>query len=113
MASPKTKTPVVNVDKESPEYILAAVEESFAIAAKNLKNPASVKHPTKRNVTIVDSYPLIPDLEAMPDPGGYVAVKFASVLSYRSQGSFNVRFAGTGINLTLPGPFVGSNIVMV
>ncbi|PQE11987.1 hypothetical protein CJF31_00000109 [Rutstroemia sp. NJR-2017a BVV2] len=63
-------------DRESPEYIKAQIEKSFQIAATNLKDRSRVRHPTKRNVKLVDAYPLLPDLDAFPDVGGYVMVKF-------------------------------------
>ncbi|EPE30219.1 hypothetical protein GLAREA_12942 [Glarea lozoyensis ATCC 20868] len=72
----KKKRPVVDFDKESPENIKKQVEESFAIAARNLKNKNIARHPTKRNVHVVDAYPLLPDVDAFPDAGGYVTVKF-------------------------------------
>jgi RNA polymerase II-associated factor 1 len=72
----KKKRPVPNFDKESPENIKKQVEESFTIAARNLKNKNIARHPTKRNLQVVDAYPLLPDLDAFPDAGGYVTVKF-------------------------------------
>ena len=35
------------------------------------------RHPTKPGVKLVESYPLKPDLEAMPDSGTYLTTKFA------------------------------------
>jgi RNA polymerase II-associated factor 1 len=68
----------IDVDKESPEYIRGEVENSFQIAAQNLdpKNRNLVRHPSKRNLKLLDAYPLLPDLDAFPDAGGYVTVKF-------------------------------------
>jgi RNA polymerase II-associated factor 1 len=70
------KRPPTNVDRESPEYIKSQVEKSFEIAATNLKNGNLVRHPTNRNLKLVGSYPLIPDLDAFPDAGGYITIKF-------------------------------------
>ncbi|KUJ19779.1 Paf1-domain-containing protein, partial [Mollisia scopiformis] len=67
-----------NHDKESPEYIKNQVERSFALAAQNLKSGQFTKHPTKKNLKLVDSFPLLPDLTAFPDAGGYVSIKFLS-----------------------------------
>lgn len=64
------------MDKESPEYILAAVQRSFEIAAANVANPLRLRHPTKRNVKLVSSHPMIPDLNALNDAGGYITIKF-------------------------------------
>ncbi|RAL60147.1 hypothetical protein DID88_000772 [Monilinia fructigena] len=63
-------------DRESPAYIKSQVEKSFEIAAAHLKDRTRVRHPTKRNVQLVDAVPLLPDLDAFPDAGGYVLVKF-------------------------------------
>ncbi|KAH8794816.1 Paf1-domain-containing protein [Hyaloscypha finlandica] len=65
-----------NVDKESPEYIKSQAVKSFQIAANYLKNPNQVRHPTKRNVKLLDANPLLPDLDSFPDAGGYVTIKF-------------------------------------
>lgn len=64
------------MDKESPEYIKKQVDKSFQVAALNLMDPSRVKHPTKRNVKLIESFSLLPDLSAFPDAGGYVSVKF-------------------------------------
>ncbi|KAE8451827.1 hypothetical protein EG329_002667 [Mollisiaceae sp. DMI_Dod_QoI] len=65
-----------DLDKESPEYIKSQVEKSFVIAAQNLKSGQYMKHPSKKNLKLVDSFPLLPDLTAFPDAGGYVTIKF-------------------------------------
>ena len=66
----------ISIDKESPEYIKQQVERSFQTAALNLMDPNRVKHPYKRNVRLIESLPILPDLSAFPDAGGYVSVKF-------------------------------------
>jgi RNA polymerase II-associated factor 1 len=73
---PRVKKLPVNVDKESPEYIKQQVDRSFQTAALNLMDPNRVKHPYKRNVRLIESFPILPDLSAFPDAGGYVSVKF-------------------------------------
>ncbi|KAI9740764.1 MAG: hypothetical protein M1818_004729 [Claussenomyces sp. TS43310] len=65
-----------DIDKESPEYVKAQIEKSFSITAEKLSDPKLITHPTKRNVKLISSLPLLPDLEAFPDAGGYVTVKF-------------------------------------
>ncbi|KAL3427042.1 RNA polymerase II - Paf1 [Phlyctema vagabunda] len=72
----RPKRPVLDVDKESPEYIKSQIQKGFQVAATNIKEPAKVRHPTKRNLKLVDAYPLLPDLDAFPDAGGYVTIKF-------------------------------------
>jgi len=75
-SGPRVKKLPVNVDTESPEYIKQQVDRSFQTAALNLMDPNRVKHPYKRNVRLVESFPILPDLSAFPDAGGYVSVKF-------------------------------------
>jgi RNA polymerase II-associated factor 1 len=53
------------------------VEKSFDVAAKNLELRA-VQHPSKRNLKLVDAFPLLPDLHSFPDAGGYVSIKFTT-----------------------------------
>ncbi|KFY75196.1 hypothetical protein V499_04820 [Pseudogymnoascus sp. VKM F-103] len=65
-----------DLDKEDPEYILAAVQRSFEIAAANVANPLRLRHPSKRNVKLVSSHPMVPDLDAFNDAGGYITIKF-------------------------------------
>lgn len=73
---PRVKKLPINIDKESPEYIKQQVDRSFQTAALNLMDPNRVKHPYKRNVRLIESFPILPDLSAFPDAGGYVSVKF-------------------------------------
>lgn len=68
--------PVQSIDKESPEYIKGEVEKSFVTAALKLKGKTEVRHPTKRGLKLLDSYPLLPDHSAFSDVGGYISVKF-------------------------------------
>ncbi|KAL2255377.1 hypothetical protein VTK26DRAFT_3491 [Humicola hyalothermophila] len=63
-------------DKGTPAWIKRRVEKSFEIAAANLAERTRVKHPSKRNLKVVDAFPVLPDLEAFPDSGAYVTVKF-------------------------------------
>lgn len=63
-------------DRESLAFIKAQVEKSFDIAAANLKDRSRIRHPTKRNVKLISAVPLLPDVDAFPEPGGYVLVKF-------------------------------------
>jgi RNA polymerase II-associated factor 1 len=72
----KFRRPAANVDKESPEYIKNQAVKSFDIAASNLKEGKAMRHPTNGNLKLEASYPLIPDLDAFPDAGGYITIKF-------------------------------------
>ncbi|KAK4143619.1 RNA polymerase II-associated [Dichotomopilus funicola] len=65
-------------DKGTPAWIRRRIEKSFEVAAANLAERTRVKHPSKRNLKVVDSFPLLPDLEAFPDSGAYVTVKFST-----------------------------------
>ncbi|GAP89615.1 putative RNA polymerase ii- paf1 protein [Rosellinia necatrix] len=65
-------------DKDSPAYVKRKIDQSFSIAAANLKDKSRVRHPMKRNLKLVDSYPMVPDLDAFPDYGGYFTIKFSN-----------------------------------
>ncbi|KXX73885.1 RNA polymerase II-associated protein 1 [Madurella mycetomatis] len=65
-------------DKGTPAWIRRRIEKSFEVAAVNLAERSRVRHPSKRNVKIVDAFPVLPDLEAFPDSGAYVTVKFST-----------------------------------
>jgi len=65
-------------DKGTPAWIRRRIQKSFEIAAANLADRTRVKHPSKRNPKVVDALPLLPDLEAFPDSGAYVTVKFST-----------------------------------
>ncbi|KAI0200727.1 RNA polymerase II-associated [Astrocystis sublimbata] len=73
-----TKRPSPEPDKDSPAYIKRKIDQSFSVAAANLKEKSRVRHPTKRHLKLVDSYPMIPDLDAFPDFGGYFTLKFTN-----------------------------------
>ncbi|KAI1340594.1 RNA polymerase II-associated [Xylariaceae sp. FL0016] len=66
-------------DKGSPAYVKRKIDQSFATAEKYLQDKSQVKHPSKRNLKVVDAWPLIPDgPESLPDAGAYVTVKFTN-----------------------------------
>ncbi|KAI8625263.1 RNA polymerase II-associated [Xylariaceae sp. FL1651] len=73
-----TKRPSPEPDKDSPAYIKRKIDQSFSVAAANLKDNSRIKHPTKRHLKIVDSYPMVPDLDSFPDYGGYFTFKFTN-----------------------------------
>jgi RNA polymerase II-associated factor 1 len=106
-AAPKVSEPA----KKDPEAMLRAIEKSFNLAYPHdaYTGPDSVqrfrgaevskgekdawerpRHPTKPGVTLLDSYPLIPDLDALPDGGSYLILKYqtnpvASTKTYDSR----------------------------
>ncbi|KAL2133185.1 hypothetical protein VTI74DRAFT_2793 [Chaetomium olivicolor] len=65
-------------DKGTPAWIRRRIEKSFEVAAANLAERTRVKHPSKRNLKVVDAFPILPDLDAFPDSGAYVTVKFST-----------------------------------
>ncbi|CCF43254.1 hypothetical protein CH063_03027 [Colletotrichum higginsianum] len=62
-------------DKDSPAAIRRKIEKSFESAERFLSNPSRHRHPSKPNVHLTSSYPLLPDPDAFPDSGAYVTVK--------------------------------------
>jgi hypothetical protein len=84
--------------KKDPANILRAVEKGFNLAyprdayigdgdksgrAKGADITAAEKeawerprHPTKPNLKLLDSYPVLPDLDAIPDSGSYIVFKY-------------------------------------
>ncbi|KAK3296159.1 RNA polymerase II-associated [Chaetomium fimeti] len=65
-------------DKGTSAWVKRRIEKSFDVAAANLAERTRVRHPSKRNLKVVDALPILPDLEAFPDSGAYVTVKFSS-----------------------------------
>lgn len=47
-----------------------------AISNEEVKAWTTPKHPTNPNLQLLDSYPLLPDLEAIPQIGSYILLKF-------------------------------------
>jgi RNA polymerase II-associated factor 1 len=76
----KFKKAPLSVDKESHEYVRDQVSKSFQTAAGFVKtfevDPKAIRHPTKKNLKLVDARLVIPDLEAYTDAGGYATIKF-------------------------------------
>lgn len=66
-----------SIDTESPENIKKRAEDSFTIAANLLKAPREIRHPNRSSkATLIDAYPILPDLDSFPDAGGYCTIKF-------------------------------------
>ncbi|KAK7961006.1 hypothetical protein PG996_011648 [Apiospora saccharicola] len=72
--APKRRSP--EPDRDSPAYVKRKIDQGFAAAEANLKDTSRVRHPSKRNLRLLDAYPLLPDQEAFPDSGAYVTIKF-------------------------------------
>ncbi|KAG6013642.1 hypothetical protein E4U43_007179 [Claviceps pusilla] len=76
---PKAKRPprpAPDAAADSPLAIKRKIDRSFDIARQDLKDVKRVKHPTKRHLKVVEAIPLLPDLDAFPDSGAYVTIKF-------------------------------------
>lgn len=61
---------------DAPSTIKRKIERSFDVAEQELKDPKRARHPTKKHLKAVEVTPLIPDLDAFPDSGAYVTIKF-------------------------------------
>lgn len=61
---------------DSPQVIKRKIDRSFDVAETDLKDPKRVKHPSKKHLKLVEAVPLLPDLDAFPDSGAYVTIKF-------------------------------------
>lgn len=74
----RIRKPASTLDKEAPSAIKKAIEDSFKVAQNSLRNKSSIQHPnpSKRNLRVVEAYPLLPDDNAWTDAGGYCEVKF-------------------------------------
>jgi RNA polymerase II-associated factor 1 len=88
-----------NLDRENPVNIIRHIVKGFDIAypkdaykgddsTSNVRGAAATdtetkawlnpKHPTKPDLQLLDSYPILPDLEALPTAGAYLVTKFQS-----------------------------------
>lgn len=86
-----------NPNLDDPINILRSIAKGFDIAypksawtgadgSEGLRGATATKqerdawenprHPTDRKLTVLDKYPLLPDLESIPDSGGYMIMKF-------------------------------------
>lgn len=70
----RTRRPEAAAD--SPEVIKRKIDKSFELAEQYLKDPKRIKHPTKRNLTLVSARPFLPDLDSLPDSGTFATIKF-------------------------------------
>lgn len=96
-AASKARKPS-DVSREDPLAMLRAIIKGFDLAnhldaytgpdnTTNIKGSIPTvaekeawnrpKHPSKTDVRLLDTYQLVPDLEAIPDSGAYVVTKFA------------------------------------
>ncbi|EMC93100.1 hypothetical protein BAUCODRAFT_27377 [Baudoinia panamericana UAMH 10762] len=95
---PKRRKPN-NLDKDDPVNIIRNIVKGFDLAypsdaykgddsTSNIRGAAvtdaevkawsNPKHPTKPELQLLDSYPVLPDLEALPTSGYYMVAKFIS-----------------------------------
>ncbi|SPO04500.1 related to DNA-directed RNA polymerase II regulator [Cephalotrichum gorgonifer] len=75
---PPKKRPAPEAD-DSPAAIRRKIMREFEAGRKWIDNLATVKNPhSKRNIKVVDGFSFLPDLDAFPDAGAYVEVKFGN-----------------------------------
>ncbi|KAL8408986.1 hypothetical protein RB594_007436 [Gaeumannomyces avenae] len=78
----KRASPEIDEDAGTPAHVKRKIAQSFKAAAHDLTDPAKhVRHPRSRpgapsRVTVVSALPLLPDLDAFPDSGAYLTIKF-------------------------------------
>src|ERR1700709_2551482 len=72
----RSKKAAFNLDKESLEYIKSQIEKGFQIAESYVREPTRVRHPTKRNVKLLEASPVDADRDGFGDAGGYITMKF-------------------------------------
>jgi len=110
-ARPDLKKRKQSTDKENPVTIIRNITKGFDIAypkdafrgedsTTNIRGQAPTdaenqawqkpRHPTKPEVTLLDSYPILPDLDALPTAASYVVAKFTSNPA-ASQDGYDVR----------------------
>lgn len=76
---PKARRPLraaPDAAADSPLAIKRKIDRSFETAEQDIKDVKRVKHPTKKHLKVVEAIPMLPDLEAFPDSGAYVTIKF-------------------------------------
>ncbi|KAF4121273.1 hypothetical protein GMORB2_2235 [Geosmithia morbida] len=63
---------------DSPQVIKRKIDRSFELAGEELdeRNRKRVRHPSRKDLELVEATPLLPDLEAFPDSGAFVTIKF-------------------------------------
>lgn len=68
--------PAPDASADSPQAIKREIDRGFDAAAQDLADPKRVRHPAKKHLKLVEALPLLPDLDAFPDSGAYVTIKF-------------------------------------
>ncbi|KAI6371623.1 hypothetical protein MCOR25_003906 [Pyricularia grisea] len=73
----KRPSPEIDEDAGTPAHVKRKIAQSFETAARDLADPNKhVRHPRGRNAVVKEVLPLLPDMDAFPDSGAYVTVKF-------------------------------------
>lgn len=73
---PARRSPEPGAD--TPAGIKRKIDRSFEFAEQERKDYKRVKHPSKKNLSLVDASPLVPDLDAFPDSGAFITIKFSN-----------------------------------
>ena len=64
----------------SPAFIKRKIAKSFHAGEQYARNPRQIKNPTPakraKGIKVKEAYPLLPDLDAFPDSGAYVTIRF-------------------------------------
>ena len=100
LANVRRRKPTADAEKEAPINILRDVVKGFDIAypedaykgpdtMDNIRGAEPTRaeleawnnpvHPSKPNLKMVDFYPIVPDLDAFTDDGGYMVTKFSGM----------------------------------
>lgn len=90
----KARKPIVRQAEaaaDAPQTIKRKIERSFEIAEQELKDPKRAKHPNKKHLKAVEVTPLLPDLDAFPDSGAYVTIKFLTNPMAGTDSKFDAR----------------------
>lgn len=73
----KRPSPEIDEDAGTPAHVKRKITQSFEVAARDLADANKhVRHPRGRSAVVVEALPLLPDMDAFPDSGAYVTVKF-------------------------------------
>lgn len=94
---PKRKSPESDVG--TPAYVKRKIEKGFAVTQENLRNTSKIRHPQStdknKNLRVVETFPLLPDNNALPDTGAYVQIKYTHAPALGKNGSFDTRLLST------------------
>lgn len=91
LAKAKKPQRIADSAADSPQVIKRKIDRSFEVAEQDLKDAKKLKHPTKKHLKLVEAIPLLPDLDAFPDSGAYVTIKFLTNPMSTANNSYDSR----------------------